>query len=178
MSAVPLAQRRSQTAATNNQRMVQFQTRGGISHRLRIPGFQTIYAPKKQGPDFRPALLVTRFIRPHPGVQKGGAATWGSLSGPRHGQNPYANPEWTAKSAGSNDPDKTGTSMANRFALRDRPASIWFPCRRTAARLDGGVLTGTATPLYLAYATVAINNYLWTTPPGNAPVKFWRRCRW
>jgi hypothetical protein len=42
-------------------------------------------------------LLVTRFIRPHPGAQKGGAANLGSLSEPHHEQNPYANPKRTAK---------------------------------------------------------------------------------
>jgi len=98
--------------------------------RLAIIGLAGISKPyisrKEKGPDFRPALLVLGFIRPHPGAQKGGAATLGSLSRPRHGQNPYANPERTAKSV---------------------------------------------MPVYLAYATIAINNYLGTTPPGPAPGK-------
>jgi hypothetical protein len=42
-------------------------------------------------------FLVTRFIRPHRGAQKGGAANLGSLSEPHHEQNPYANPKRTAK---------------------------------------------------------------------------------
>ena len=110
---------------------------------VRLTGISQPYISRKEkGPDFRPALLVMGFIRPHPGAQKGGAATLGSLSRPRHGQNPYANPERTAKSV---------------------------------------------MPLYLAYATVAINNYLGTAPPpaprpgkpGNTPRLQYRRrpCR-
>ncbi|MGA3163299.1 MAG: hypothetical protein ABSD77_03775 [Verrucomicrobiota bacterium] len=49
-------------------------------------------------PDFRPAPAVMRFIRRHPGAQKGGAANLGSLFEPRREQNLYANPKRTAKS--------------------------------------------------------------------------------
>ncbi|MGH7991576.1 MAG: hypothetical protein ACREDS_15475, partial [Limisphaerales bacterium] len=41
---------------------------------------------------------VMRFIRPHPGAQKGGATNLGSLSEPRREQNLSANPKRTAKS--------------------------------------------------------------------------------
>ena len=53
---------------------------------------------KSERPDLRPAFVVTRFIRLHPGAQKGDAANLGSLSEPRHEQNLYANPKRTAKS--------------------------------------------------------------------------------
>jgi hypothetical protein len=41
---------------------------------------------------------VTRFIRLHPGAQKGGATNLGSLFEPHHEQNLSANPKRTAKS--------------------------------------------------------------------------------
>jgi len=44
-------------------------------------------------PDLRPAFAVMRFIRPHPGAQKGGAANLGSPSEPRRKQNLSANPK-------------------------------------------------------------------------------------
>jgi hypothetical protein len=41
---------------------------------------------------------MTRFIRLHPGAQKGDATNLGALSEPRREQNLYANPKRTAKS--------------------------------------------------------------------------------
>ena len=45
--------------------------------------------------------VVTRFIRLHPGAQKGNAANLGSLFEPHYEQNLYANPKRTAKSYSS-----------------------------------------------------------------------------
>ena len=42
--------------------------------------------------------VVTRFIRLHPGAQKGNAANYWSLFEPHYKQNTYANPKRTAKS--------------------------------------------------------------------------------
>jgi hypothetical protein len=57
------------------------------------------FSHKIQRPDLRPASVVTRFIRLHPGAQKGDATNLGSLSEPRREQNLYANPKRTAKSS-------------------------------------------------------------------------------
>ena len=48
---------------------------------------EVIERGKKQEPDASPALLVTRFIRPHPGVQKDGAVFW-ALSDRTAGKTP------------------------------------------------------------------------------------------
>ena len=54
--------------------------------------------PRKiKRPDLRPAFVVIRFIRLHPGAQKCDGPTRGSLSRPRHEQNLSANPKRTAK---------------------------------------------------------------------------------
>jgi hypothetical protein len=53
---------------------------------------------KSKRPDLRPALAVTRFIRPHQGAQMGDATNLGSLFEPRREQNLSANPKRTAKS--------------------------------------------------------------------------------
>src|SRR6478752_2721676 len=44
-------------------------------------------------------LVVTRFIRLHPGAQKGNAANYCSLFEPHYKQNLYTNPKRTAKSS-------------------------------------------------------------------------------
>jgi hypothetical protein len=55
-------------------------------------------APKKnKRPDLRPAFVVTRFKRLHPGAQKCDATNLGALSEPHREQNLYANPKRTAK---------------------------------------------------------------------------------
>jgi hypothetical protein len=48
-------------------------------------------------PDLRPAPLMRRYIRLHPDVPVGGATHKTSLSKPRPKQNPFANPNRTAK---------------------------------------------------------------------------------
>jgi hypothetical protein len=56
-----------------------------------------LYA-QRAGHDVR-LLVVTRFIRLHPGAQKGNAANYWSLFEPHYKQNLYANPKRTAKSS-------------------------------------------------------------------------------
>src|SRR3954471_18148176 len=56
-----------------------------------------LYA-QRAGHDVR-LLVVTRFIRLHPGAQKGNAANYWSLFEPHYKQNLSANPKRTAKSS-------------------------------------------------------------------------------
>jgi hypothetical protein len=49
--------------------------------------------------------VVTRFIRLHPGAQKGNAANYCSLFEPHYKQNLYTNPKRTAKSSINYLPD-------------------------------------------------------------------------
>lgn len=52
-----------------------------LAESLCYPGKQA----KKQEPGLLPALVVMRFVRRHPGAQKGGAANYGgSLFEPHH----------------------------------------------------------------------------------------------
>src|SRR5215467_14404289 len=57
--------------------------------------FALLYA-QRAGHDVR-LLVVTMFIRLHPGAQKGNAANYWSLFEPHYKQNIYANPKRTAK---------------------------------------------------------------------------------
>ena len=66
---------------------------------IRIKSRIKIMIGKAKGRTFVRPLLMTRFIRLHPGAQKGDATNLGALSEPRREQNLYANPKRTAKSS-------------------------------------------------------------------------------
>jgi hypothetical protein len=64
---------------------------------------------------------MTRFIRLHPGAQKGDATNLGALSEPRREQNLYANPKRTAKSSSSVKSDPAHFNLFKKCSNFFRP---------------------------------------------------------